>query len=131
MEKDRRSAVFSYNHSWDYVDLVLAWADAYATGTPPATVQQVGARDDRADDRPARGAALVVGPAATGPAAPTPPATAIAWRTRPDRGREPAPGPDHPRASGRAAAGVGRPHRGSRPGPEQQPAAGPEPGPRR
>ena len=32
-EKDRRSAVFSYNHSWDYVDLVLAWADAYATGS--------------------------------------------------------------------------------------------------
>jgi hypothetical protein len=36
-EKDRRSAVFSYNHSWDYVDLVLAWADAYATGTPLTT----------------------------------------------------------------------------------------------
>jgi membrane-bound lytic murein transglycosylase B len=33
VEKDRRSAVFSYNHSWDYVDLVLAWADAYATGS--------------------------------------------------------------------------------------------------
>ena len=32
-DKDRRSAVFSYNHSWDYVDLVLAWADAYATGS--------------------------------------------------------------------------------------------------
>ena len=36
-EKDRRSAVFSYNHSWDYVALVLAWADAYATGTPVVT----------------------------------------------------------------------------------------------
>jgi hypothetical protein len=36
-EKDRRSAVFSYNHSWDYVDLVLAWADAYATGVPLTT----------------------------------------------------------------------------------------------
>ncbi len=32
-QKDRRSAVFSYNHSWDYVDLVLAWADAYASGS--------------------------------------------------------------------------------------------------
>ncbi len=35
--KDRRQAVFSYNHSWDYVDLVLAWADAYAGGTPVLT----------------------------------------------------------------------------------------------
>ncbi|HTE71575.1 MAG TPA: lytic murein transglycosylase [Actinomycetes bacterium] len=37
VEKDRRAAVFSYNHSWDYVDLVLAWADAYAGGTPVLT----------------------------------------------------------------------------------------------
>jgi hypothetical protein len=35
--KQRRAAVFSYNHSWDYVDLVLAWADAYAGGTPVLT----------------------------------------------------------------------------------------------
>lgn len=35
--KDRRAAVFSYNHSWDYVDLVLAWAEAYAGGTPVLT----------------------------------------------------------------------------------------------
>ena len=37
IRKDRRAAVFSYNHSWDYVDLVLAWADAYAGGTPVLT----------------------------------------------------------------------------------------------
>jgi hypothetical protein len=37
VEKQRRAAVFSYNHSWDYVDLVLAWADAYAGGTPVLT----------------------------------------------------------------------------------------------
>ena len=37
VEKERRAAVFSYNHSWDYVDLVLAWADAYAGGTPVLT----------------------------------------------------------------------------------------------
>jgi hypothetical protein len=48
--KDRRAAVFSYNHSWDYVDLVLAWAEAYAGGTPVLT------------------GALGDGPAATGPA---------------------------------------------------------------
>ena len=41
-DKDRRSAVFSYNHSWDYVDLVLAWADAYATGTPVQTASLTG-----------------------------------------------------------------------------------------
>ena len=44
-EKDRRSAVFSYNHSWDYVDLVLAWADAYATGVP-LTTDLLAAPDD-------------------------------------------------------------------------------------
>jgi cell wall-associated NlpC family hydrolase len=27
-----RTAVFMYNHSWDYVDLVLAWARRYASG---------------------------------------------------------------------------------------------------
>ena len=37
VERDRRAAAFSYNHSWDYVDLVLAWADAYAGGTPVLT----------------------------------------------------------------------------------------------
>jgi hypothetical protein len=37
VEKQRRAAVYSYNHSWDYVDLVLAWADAYAGGTPVLT----------------------------------------------------------------------------------------------
>jgi hypothetical protein len=46
-EKDRRSAVFSYNHSWDYVDLVLAWAQAYATGVPLTTDLLPGAGDGR------------------------------------------------------------------------------------
>ncbi|HEY7482868.1 MAG TPA: bifunctional lytic transglycosylase/C40 family peptidase [Streptosporangiaceae bacterium] len=27
-----RTAIFQYNHSWDYVDLVLAWAKRYASG---------------------------------------------------------------------------------------------------
>jgi membrane-bound lytic murein transglycosylase B len=31
--KDERSAIFSYNHSWDYVDLVVAWATAFEHGT--------------------------------------------------------------------------------------------------
>ena len=48
VEKDRRAAVFSYNHSWDYVDLVLAWADAYAGGTPVLT----GSLGALADDDP-------------------------------------------------------------------------------
>ncbi|MBY5161470.1 lytic transglycosylase domain-containing protein [Nitriliruptoria bacterium AS10] len=29
-----RQAIYSYNHSWDYVDRVLDWADRYATATP-------------------------------------------------------------------------------------------------
>lgn len=28
---DVRRAIYSYNHSWDYVDLVLGWAEKYAT----------------------------------------------------------------------------------------------------
>ena len=48
VEKERRAAVFSYNHSWDYVDLVLAWADAYAGGTPVLT----GSLGALADDDP-------------------------------------------------------------------------------
>ena len=52
VEKDRRVAVFSYNHSWDYVDLVLAWADAYAGGTPVLT-GSLGALTD--DDPRGRG----------------------------------------------------------------------------
>jgi hypothetical protein len=34
---DRRAAVFSYNHSQEYVDLVLAWAAAYADGVAVLT----------------------------------------------------------------------------------------------
>jgi membrane-bound lytic murein transglycosylase B len=37
VEEDRRAAVYSYNHSWDYVDLVLQWASAYANGTTVLT----------------------------------------------------------------------------------------------
>lgn len=75
-EKDRRSAVFSYNHSWDYVDLVLAWADAYATGTPVQTVRLAGARDGKAGADGAGGdgggGAAAAAPARSGPnASPT------------------------------------------------------------
>lgn len=29
---DTRKAIYAYNHSWDYVDLVLSWAERYAGG---------------------------------------------------------------------------------------------------
>jgi len=56
--KDARSAVFSYNHSWDYVDLVLAWATAFRDGT---TVVLAGADRRRGDV--AGGGGADVGPA--------------------------------------------------------------------
>ncbi|MDQ1601354.1 MAG: hypothetical protein QOD68_2828 [Actinomycetota bacterium] len=63
-EKDRRSAVFSYNHSWDYVDLVLAWADAYATGVPLTTDLLPAADGGRGrpsgGERPGEGAVLAL-----------------------------------------------------------------------
>ena len=68
-DKDRRSAVFSYNHSWDYVDLVLAWADAYATGTPVQTASLTGG---------AGGAGSGTGTSGGGTGATAPPGTAVA-----------------------------------------------------
>ncbi len=68
-DKDRRSAVFSYNHSWDYVDLVLAWADAYATGTPVQTASLTGG---------AGGAGSGTGTSGGGTGASAPPGTAVA-----------------------------------------------------
>jgi hypothetical protein len=62
-EQDRRSAVYSYNHSWDYVDLVLAWADAYATGVP-LTTDLLPAVDDGARHRPSGGERPGEGPSA-------------------------------------------------------------------
>jgi hypothetical protein len=63
-EKDRRSAVFSYNHSWDYVDLVLAWADAYATGVPLTTdllpVADGGGQRPSGGERAGEGAVLAL-----------------------------------------------------------------------
>jgi hypothetical protein len=38
---DRAEAVFRYNHSNDYVRLVLLWADAYAAGITPLSTQAV------------------------------------------------------------------------------------------
>ena len=79
VEKDRRSAVFSYNHSWDYVDLVLAWADAYATGsTITGTLAGTGVRErDGAhgggSDR--LGPPIGATPKPTSPTSPTPAAT--------------------------------------------------------
>jgi membrane-bound lytic murein transglycosylase B len=105
-EKDRRSAVFSYNHSWDYVDLVLAWADAYATGTPVSTVRLAGAREDRSDDRPGRATAPIAGPAATGPTAaatPTPtPAVQAPASAAPTVAPDPAPSSSPPPDDGPA-----------------------------
>lgn len=74
-EKDRRSAVFSYNHSWDYVDLVLAWADAYATGVPLTTdllpVADDGRHQASGGERPGEGPSAVL-------ALPAPGATQVA-----------------------------------------------------
>ena len=114
-EGDRRRAVFSYNHSWDYVDLVLAWADAYATGTPPATVQQVGARDDRDGGDGGGGGATgrnrTCLPARPRPLRPPPPR-----RLRPRRPPRPRPRP-RPRPPPRTRPSS----RGSRPPPRWRP----------
>jgi hypothetical protein len=103
-EKDRRSAVFSYNHSWDYVDLVLAWAEAYATGVPLTTDLLPGADDGR--QRPSGGERPGEGPSAV-LALPAPGATQVAVAT------------DAP-----AAGGAGS---GPQPPPSAAPAGGPQP----
>lgn len=69
VERDRRAAVFSYNHSWDYVDLVLAWADAYADGvevfTGTLAALPAGDEAERPGRRPGDGTAAP-SPVATG-----------------------------------------------------------------
>jgi hypothetical protein len=96
VEEDRRSAVFSYNHSWDYVDLVLAWADAYATGsTTTGTLAGQGGRDAGTAD----GTTAALGPpigAVPNPTMPVPSATATAPVEPPASAApsvEPAPAP--------------------------------------
>jgi hypothetical protein len=103
-EKDRRSAVFSYNHSWDYVDLVLAWADAYATGVPLTTDLLPVADGGR--QRPSGGERAGEGPSAV-----------LAL---------PAPGvTQEPATAGDASAAGGAD--GSTPPPSAAPAEGPQP----
>ena len=62
LRKERRAAVFSYNHSWDYVDLVLAWADAYAGGTPVLTGSLALALGDPAKHRKGGGGSAPTDP---------------------------------------------------------------------
>jgi hypothetical protein len=102
-EKDRRSAVFSYNHSWDYVDLVLAWADAYATGVP-LTTDLLPAADGR--QRPSGGERAGEGPSAV-----------LAL---------PAPGPTQQPATGGDTSGSAG-GAGSTAPPSAAPAEGPQP----
>lgn len=44
-----RGAIFRYNHSWDYVDLVLSWASKYAAGDFNVAVANAPACSDTAD----------------------------------------------------------------------------------
>ncbi|MFD9702104.1 lytic transglycosylase domain-containing protein [Lentzea sp. NPDC059081] len=113
---DRRAAVFRYNHSESYVDTVLAWSEAYATGTrviPAALVSHAvdqTARPPAPATAPAKPAvvaapdkpAAVAAPAAPAPtskpeAPPAPSATASATSsvaptatTKPEPPRRPA-----------------------------------------
>jgi hypothetical protein len=106
-EKDRRSAVFSYNHSWDYVDLVLAWADAYATGVPLTTDLLPAADGGRG--RPSGGERAGEGPSAV-LALPAPGAT-----------QQPATGGDAS-GSGGDAGSAAPPSAAPAEGPQQAPA---------
>lgn len=89
--KDRRQAVFSYNHSWDYVDLVLAYAEAYATGHTVVLGPKFGTRGPaKGSDRGVDGGTvvrIVPGDAlAIPPGTPLPPGTVVV----------PPPGTDSP-----------------------------------
>jgi hypothetical protein len=135
VEKDRRAAVFSYNHSWDYVDLVLAWAEAYADGTPVLTGALLGfapagdsgrrgGRDrGKGDGRPAPAVPRGAMPTTTPVAPAVPPATAAPAPVAPPRATtspEPSPGPkDEPTAGPREPAPT--------PAPTRTPEATPSP----
>ena len=106
VERDRRLAVFSYNHSWEYVDLVLAWADAYAGGTPvlagslpvPAAGSDGGRSGDGVRSRlPEAQPSSTPKPSATPSSTPTPGATSVPAPTpSAEPARTPAPGPSAP-----------------------------------
>jgi hypothetical protein len=142
VEKDRRAAVFSYNHSWDYVDLVLAWAKAYADGTPVLTGALLGyapaadsgrgrgaergkGKDRAAPDVPA-GAVPTTEPAGPG----VPPPTAVAAPVAPPRPDAPPPssGPrdepsaDPPRQPDTSPTATREPSPGPSPTPSDPPA---------
>ena len=112
--KDRRAAVFSYNHSWDYVDLVLAWAEAYAGGTPVLTGTLGG--DPGRTARPAGGGPTRPGADGRSPQRPSPPAD------EPGTDRPPPPPP----APASSATGGPSAHP-STPLPGTRPTATPDP----
>jgi hypothetical protein len=133
-EKDRRSAVFSYNHSWDYVDLVLAWADAYATGVPLTTgllgggpsagagASQAPVRGDRAGEGP-----VLALPAPTADSE-APPAAREVSPTQPPASAAPAESAPAPTHSSTVAAESPAPSATSTPaptGPDPCPTASP------
>lgn len=125
--KDRRAAVFSYNHSWDYVDLVLAWAEAYAGGTPVLTGTLARAADEsgRPDRRDAPGSRSGSDGASSAPVVAVPGPTSGPGPGAGSAAAEPAPAPPPP-ASSAAPSASGTPTEAPSPGPT---TASPSPDP--
>jgi hypothetical protein len=123
VRKDRRTAVFSYNHSWDYVDLVLAWAEAYAGGTPVLTGTLLG-YGGSADDRrtPVKGRGDGSGPP---PSAAPPDGPVTVVPAGPGTTTGPGPAPSQPATSPGPGEPSAEPTR--EPGPSATPTR--EPGP--
>jgi membrane-bound lytic murein transglycosylase B len=96
--KDERSAIFSYNHSWDYVDLVVAWATAFAHGT--TVVVGGGAATGPGSSRNGAGGAGAASAAGTPVALPSDVAVATLPPTQAPASAAPADGAAAPPASG-------------------------------
>ncbi|MFD4669665.1 lytic transglycosylase domain-containing protein [Lentzea sp. NPDC058450] len=86
---DLRAAVFRYNHSESYVRTVIAWSEAYATGTRVVPAALVG----HVVDQTARPPAPAAAPAAPKPAAETVAALPAPATTTPAQAPRPAASP--------------------------------------
>lgn len=127
----QRAALFSYNHSDEYVLIVSAYADAYRRGDSPSVpMAALQALSSRSGDReqPSVEAAQQAERATRPDREPKPDGTPQPGRTpKPDRTPKPAPAPQPDR--GPAPRPEPRPDPRSAPKPEPEPIPKPEPKP--
>jgi membrane-bound lytic murein transglycosylase B len=93
-----RNAIYAYNHSWEYVSAVITWANFYQQRAGLGSLAAV---------------PVAVGPASSGPAAATPPGSAVPPVAAGLPGSLPPSGPFPPPTAPRGGGGGGAPAPGA------------------